>query len=36
MINDMDATKAAIVEASVQPMSIIIVGVGSADFAGGY
>ena len=28
----MDQTKAAIVEASALPMSIIIVGVGSADF----
>ena len=34
MINDMEATKAAIVAASAQPMSIIIVGVGSADFSG--
>ena len=28
----MDQTKAAIVEASALPMSIIIVGVGGADF----
>mmetsp|Transcript_27422 Transcript_27422/g.54902 ORF Transcript_27422/g.54902 Transcript_27422/m.54902 type:complete len:538 (-) Transcript_27422:249-1862(-) len=34
MINDMEATKAAVVAASGQPMSIIIVGVGSADFSG--
>ena len=34
MINDMEATKAAIVAASAQPISIIIVGVGSADFSG--
>eukprot|EP00598_Pedospumella_elongata_P004135 CAMPEP_0184970918 /NCGR_PEP_ID=MMETSP1098-20130426/3229_1 /TAXON_ID=89044 /ORGANISM="Spumella elongata, Strain CCAP 955/1" /LENGTH=531 /DNA_ID=CAMNT_0027492917 /DNA_START=64 /DNA_END=1659 /DNA_ORIENTATION=- len=34
MINDLEATKAAIIEASAQPMSIIIVGVGSADFSG--
>lgn len=33
-INDMDATKAAIVAASDKPLSIVIVGVGSADFSG--
>ena len=32
VISDMDQTKAAIVEASALPMSIIIVGVGSANF----
>ncbi|CAB4033286.1 Hypothetical predicted protein, partial [Paramuricea clavata] len=32
VISDMDQTKAAIVEASALPMSIIIVGVGAADF----
>lgn len=32
-INDMEATKAAIVAASSQPMSIIIIGVGTADFS---
>ena len=32
VISDMDQTKAAIVEASALPMSIIIVGVGGADF----
>jgi len=32
-INDMDQTRAAILEASVLPISIIIVGVGSADFS---
>ncbi|KNC46943.1 copine III [Thecamonas trahens ATCC 50062] len=32
IISDMDATTAAIVEASSLPMSIIIVGVGDADF----
>lgn len=32
-ISDMDATKAAIVAASFLPMSIIIVGVGGADFS---
>lgn len=50
VINDMEATKAAIVnvgglvafslshvsQASCLPMSIIIVGVGAADFAGIY
>mmetsp|Transcript_21058 Transcript_21058/g.35667 ORF Transcript_21058/g.35667 Transcript_21058/m.35667 type:complete len:496 (+) Transcript_21058:87-1574(+) len=34
MINDLEATKAAIIKASNQPMSIIIVGVGSDDFSG--
>ena len=34
MINDLEATKAAIIAASSLPMSIIIVGVGSADFSG--
>eukprot|EP00824_Muranothrix_gubernata_P012589 TRINITY_DN2667_c0_g2_i1.p1 TRINITY_DN2667_c0_g2~~TRINITY_DN2667_c0_g2_i1.p1 ORF type:complete len:448 (-),score=69.68 TRINITY_DN2667_c0_g2_i1:54-1313(-) len=33
IINDMDATIAQIVQASSLPLSIIIVGVGSADFA---
>lgn len=33
VINDMDATKAAIIQASTQPMSIIIIGVGNADFS---
>ena len=32
IITDMDSTKAAIIEASVYPMSIIIVGVGNEDF----
>ena len=32
VISDMDQTKAAIVAASSLPMSIIIVGVGGADF----
>ena len=32
VISDMDQSRAAIVEASALPMSIIIVGVGSADF----
>lgn len=32
VISDMDQTKAAIVQASALPMSIIIVGVGGADF----
>jgi hypothetical protein len=32
VVNDMEATKLAIIEASRQPMSIIIVGVGPADF----
>ncbi len=31
-ITDLDETKAAIVEASLLPMSIIIIGVGNADF----
>ena len=33
IINDMEATKAAIAMASGQPLSIIIVGVGSEDFS---
>jgi Copine len=33
IINDMDATKNAIVAASGLPLSIIIVGVGHADFS---
>ncbi|KAJ1429331.1 copine-8-like protein [Ochromonadaceae sp. CCMP2298] len=32
-INDMNATKAAIIKASALPMSVIIVGVGSDDFS---
>ena len=32
VISDMDQSRAAIVEASALPMSIIIVGVGGADF----
>lgn len=32
VINDMDQTITAIIEASYTPLSIIIVGVGSADF----
>ena len=34
VINDLEATKAALVSASLQPLSVIIVGVGSADFSG--
>ncbi|XP_057680738.1 copine-3-like [Corythoichthys intestinalis] len=34
VITDMDLTRTAIVEASRLPMSIIIVGVGAADFSG--
>ena len=34
VFNDMTDAIAAIVDASYQPMSIIIVGVGSADFGG--
>jgi vacuolar-type H+-ATPase subunit F/Vma7 len=34
IINDMDATIDAIVDASSHPLSIIIVGVGNADFSG--
>lgn len=33
IINDMEQTKAAIVSASLLPLSIIIVGVGDADFS---
>lgn len=33
VINDFDQTIAAIIDASQQPMSIIIIGVGSADFS---
>nr|CAD2155336.1 unnamed protein product [Meloidogyne enterolobii] len=33
LITDMERTKLAIIEASVQPLSIIIVGVGDEDFA---
>ena len=32
-INDMDATREALVQAAQQPISIIVVGVGSANFA---
>lgn len=32
VVNDMEATKLAIIQASKQPISIIIVGVGPADF----
>jgi hypothetical protein len=32
VINDMDATKAALITASQHPISVIIVGVGAADF----
>ena len=32
-INDMDATISAIIDASRDPISIIIVGVGTADFS---
>ena len=32
VITDMEQTKQAIVEASTLPMSVIIVGVGGADF----
>ena len=32
VISDMDATVAAIVDASYLPISLIIVGVGNADF----
>ncbi|KAJ1441132.1 Copine-domain-containing protein [Ochromonadaceae sp. CCMP2298] len=32
-INDMNATKAAIIKASALPMSVIIIGVGSDDFS---
>ena len=34
IINDMQATKDAIVAASGTPLSIVIVGVGPADFSG--
>lgn len=33
VITDMDQTRSAIIEASRLPMSIIIVGVGAADFS---
>ena len=33
VINDLDSTKAAIIEASSEPISIVIVGVGEADFS---
>jgi hypothetical protein len=33
MINDVEETKAAIVKASHHPLSIIIVGIGNADFS---
>jgi hypothetical protein len=33
VINDQDATIQAIVHASAEPLSIIIIGVGSADFS---
>jgi Mg-chelatase subunit ChlD len=33
VINDMEATKAAIVAASSQPLSIIIIGVGNENFS---
>jgi len=33
VINDLEETKAAIIQASKQPLSIIIIGVGDADFA---
>ena len=36
LVNDMEATKAALVAASAQPLSVIIIGVGSADFSGKY
>jgi copine 5/8/9 len=32
VINDLELTKAAIISASLAPLSIIIVGVGNADF----
>jgi hypothetical protein len=32
VINDMDATVTALVQASGQPLSVIIVGVGNEDF----
>ena len=32
-INDMEATKAALVQAAQQPLSVVVVGVGSANFA---
>lgn len=34
MVNDLDQTIAAVVAASYTPLSIVIVGVGSADFSG--
>ena len=33
IITDLDATKQAVIRASVLPLSIIIVGVGSEDFS---
>ncbi len=33
VINDLELTKSAIINASLQPLSIIIVGVGNADFS---
>ena len=33
IINDLEETKAALIQASKQPLSIIIVGVGSDDFS---
>lgn len=34
IINDMEATISAVVQASTLPLSIIIVGVGNEDFSG--
>ena len=31
VINDMDSTKAALIEASVEPLSVVVVGLGEAD-----
>jgi len=33
VINDMDVTMAQLIEASTQPLSIVIIGVGNADFS---